>query len=132
MQERGYRLWEQDINHRGGILGRPVEVVIRDDKSNKEEANKIYQDLTLRERVDLVFGPYSSEIAAVEAHGPARLATGRSGWITGDDSLRRLAGSQAWLDISQYRESDVLLVSVGIEWGTNRSLVRQTLLGRAP
>ncbi len=67
MQERGYRLWEQDINRQGGILGRPVKIVIQDDKSDKGEAKKIYRDLITRQRVDLVFGPYSSEIATAVA-----------------------------------------------------------------
>ncbi len=67
MQERGYRLWEQDINRRGGILGRPVKIVIRDDKSDKRESKKIYRDLITRQRMDLVFGPYSSEITIAVA-----------------------------------------------------------------
>ena len=67
MQERGYRLWEQDIKRRGGILGRPVKIVIQDDKSDKGEAKKIYRDLITRQRVDLVFGPYSSEITVAVA-----------------------------------------------------------------
>ena len=67
MQERGYELWEQDINRRGGILGRPLEIIIRDDKSDKEEATKIYRDLITRQRVDLIFGPYSSEITVAVA-----------------------------------------------------------------
>jgi branched-chain amino acid transport system substrate-binding protein len=67
MQERGYRLWEQDINHRGGILGRPVRLIIVDDNSDSEKAKKIYRDLITRQRVDLVFGPYSSGITVAVA-----------------------------------------------------------------
>ncbi len=67
MMKRGYRLWEQDINRRGGILGRPVKIDIRDDKSDKEEAKKIYQDLITRQRVHLLFGPYSSAITVAVA-----------------------------------------------------------------
>ncbi len=67
MQERGYRLWEQDIKRRGGILGRPVKIVIQDDKSDKGEAKKIYRGLITRQWVDLVFGPYSSEITVAVA-----------------------------------------------------------------
>ncbi len=67
MMERGYRLWEQDVKRRGGILGRPVKIVIRDDKSDKKEAKKIYLDLITRQRVHLLFGPYSSEITVAVA-----------------------------------------------------------------
>ncbi|UCH73943.1 MAG: amino acid ABC transporter substrate-binding protein [Rhodospirillales bacterium] len=67
MQERGYRLWETHINRRGGLLGRPVRVVIRDDKSDSAEAIKIYRDLIAKRRVHLVFGPYSSEISEAVA-----------------------------------------------------------------
>ena len=32
----GFRLWEKEINQRGGLLGRPVKLILYDDKSQKE------------------------------------------------------------------------------------------------
>ena len=62
MQERGYRLWEKEINEKGGILGRPVKILIKDDGSKGESAQAAYRTLIKNERVDLVFGPFSSAI----------------------------------------------------------------------
>lgn len=63
-QVEGYRLWEMDVNARGGILGRPVKLVIYDDESEPATAVKLYEKLITSDKVDLVFGPYSSPIAS--------------------------------------------------------------------
>jgi hypothetical protein len=60
MQAKGYRLWERDVNAQGGILGRKVEVDIRDDGSSADKARALYTELIQRDRVHFVFGPYSS------------------------------------------------------------------------
>ncbi|MDH4161968.1 MAG: amino acid ABC transporter substrate-binding protein [Nitrospirota bacterium] len=62
-QEKGYRLWQQDVNRRGGIFGRPVELMLLDDKSDPATAARLYQHLIAEERVDLVFSPFSSDIS---------------------------------------------------------------------
>ncbi len=63
MYTKGLRLWEKEVNSKGGILGRPVELIIHDDHSSPEEARVIYQRMLTRDRVDFVFGPYSSGIS---------------------------------------------------------------------
>lgn len=67
MQQKAYRLWAQHINQRGGLLGRPVEMIIRDDRSDAEAARRIYQEFIERDRLDLVFGPFSSGITLAVA-----------------------------------------------------------------
>ena len=62
-QEKGYRLWEQDVNRSGGLLGHPVAVVIHDDASQPENSQAIYRRLIAQDRVDFLFGPYSSMIS---------------------------------------------------------------------
>lgn len=57
--ERGLKLWQQDVNARGNLLGREIELVIYDDKSNTAEAAARYQQL-LDEGVDLLVSPYST------------------------------------------------------------------------
>jgi branched-chain amino acid transport system substrate-binding protein len=81
MQAKAYRLWQAHINARGGILGRKVEVAIRDDRSSPEVAKSLYEDFVRKDRMDFVFGPYSSPITAaiapiVERHGYPTLAGG--------------------------------------------------------
>ena len=67
MMKNAYRLWQSDVNRRGGILGREVEVIIRDDKSDPATARRIYEEFILRDKLDFVFGPYSSTNTAVVA-----------------------------------------------------------------
>lgn len=62
MNEKAYRLWERDVNKKGGLAGRPVKVTILDDKSDAEHAKDLYRQLINKDKVDLILGPYSSEI----------------------------------------------------------------------
>lgn len=67
MQGKAYRLWAEQVNRRGGLLGRRVEMIIRDDKSDTATARLIYEDYILRGAADLVMGPFSSGITAAVA-----------------------------------------------------------------
>lgn len=59
---RGFNLWEQHLNAAGGVLGRPVRVIYRDDGGLPEKARAIYLEMIEKERVDFLFAPYSSMI----------------------------------------------------------------------
>jgi branched-chain amino acid transport system substrate-binding protein len=59
---KGFKLWEKDVNARSGILGRSVRVIIIDDHSDPRRAVAIYRELIEKDRVDFLFGPYSSMI----------------------------------------------------------------------
>jgi len=59
---KGFKLWERDVNAKNGILGRPVEILIRDDQSDPERAIAIYRRLVTEDKVDFLFAPYSSLI----------------------------------------------------------------------
>jgi branched-chain amino acid transport system substrate-binding protein len=59
------KLWETQINQRGGLLGRPVRLMLYDDRSQAELVRKFYEKLITEDRVDLVFSPYSSELTLV-------------------------------------------------------------------
>ena len=62
MQRRAYVLWQHDLNAKGGLLGRKVELVIRDDESDPAKAAALYKEMIDSNRVELIFGPYSSAI----------------------------------------------------------------------
>lgn len=57
-----YRMWEEDVNAAGGLLGRPVELIIYDDESSAEKGVSLYEKLITVDKVDLILGPYSSTI----------------------------------------------------------------------
>jgi branched-chain amino acid transport system substrate-binding protein len=66
MVSLGLQLWAKKTNEKGGILGRPVELIIYDDTSEPAVSKKLYEKLILEDKVDMVFGPYSS-ILTIEA-----------------------------------------------------------------
>lgn len=81
MQLLAYRLWVDELNGRGGLLGRGVELVVRDDLSDPARARELYENLIARDRVDLLLSPFSSPITfaiapVIERHGFPLLAAG--------------------------------------------------------
>lgn len=52
----------EEVNARGGLLGRPVEVRFRDDKGNPAEAVRHAQELVFAEKVDLLAGTFLSNV----------------------------------------------------------------------
>ena len=56
----GIEIWRDDINAKGGLLGRKVELVVYDDKSSASETPAIYAKLLDVDKVDLLFAPYGT------------------------------------------------------------------------
>jgi ABC-type branched-subunit amino acid transport system substrate-binding protein len=56
----GLEIWRDDINEKGGLLGRPVELVYYDDQGSPANAPGIYENLMGIDKVDLLIGPYSN------------------------------------------------------------------------
>jgi branched-chain amino acid transport system substrate-binding protein len=59
---RGFSLWQEDINRAGGLLGRPVQVLFKDDRSDPELARDLYRTFINTHDVNYLFAPYSSLI----------------------------------------------------------------------
>ena len=58
----GYLLCQKHVNEKGGVLGRPIQLEIRDDGSDARAAIRIYEKLIMEDKVDAVMGPYGSPI----------------------------------------------------------------------
>jgi len=56
----GMKIWQDDINKKGGMLGRPVQLIFYDDKSAPAEVPGIYTKLIDVDKVDLIMGPYAT------------------------------------------------------------------------
>ena len=56
----GTKIWEETINAKGGLLGRPVKLVYYDDQSNPSTVPGIYTKLLDVDKVDLIVGPYAT------------------------------------------------------------------------
>jgi branched-chain amino acid transport system substrate-binding protein len=56
----GIEIWRDDVNAKGGLLGRKVELVVYDDKSSPSETPAIYSKLIDVDKVDLLIAPYGT------------------------------------------------------------------------
>jgi branched-chain amino acid transport system substrate-binding protein len=71
------QIWRDDVNAKGGLLGRPVELVYYDDQGSPANAPGIYSKLVDVDKVDLLLGPYGTNViaAALPALAPRNLTT---------------------------------------------------------
>lgn len=60
----GLEIWRDDVNAKGGLLGRQVALVFYDDQGNPSNAPGIYAKLIGIDKVDLLIGPYSTNVIA--------------------------------------------------------------------
>jgi branched-chain amino acid transport system substrate-binding protein len=82
-QQEAYQLWESQKNASGGVLGRPVQMVIYDDQSDPATGARLYERLLTEDNVHLILGPYSSSVTqavaqVTERAGQPMLAAGAS------------------------------------------------------
>lgn len=70
--KRGYDLWASTVNAKGGVLGRQVELKIIDDASSPDTVVTNYEKLITQEKVDLVFGPFSTKLTFAASKVAAR------------------------------------------------------------
>ena len=60
----GTQIWVEDINAKGGILGRPIQLIHYDDQSNPSLVPGIYTKLIDVDKVDLVASGYATNMVA--------------------------------------------------------------------
>ena len=58
------QIWEQDINAKGGLLGRPVKLVYYDDQSNPSNIPGLYTKLLDVDKVDIIASSYATNMVA--------------------------------------------------------------------
>jgi len=64
MLQAAIELWRDDINAKGGLLGRPVEIIIYDDQSTPASVPGLYTKLISVDKADLLLGPYGTNFVA--------------------------------------------------------------------
>ncbi|HEY7363772.1 MAG TPA: amino acid ABC transporter substrate-binding protein [Methylomirabilota bacterium] len=67
-QVNAIKLWVDEVNARGGLLGHKIVLRLLDDKSDTQTSIKLYEKLITEDKVDLVLGPYSSGITEAVAN----------------------------------------------------------------
>lgn len=58
--QQGYQVWQEMVNAEGGLLGRKVDIVYKDDASNQNTVVSDYNALISNDKVDLLLGTFSS------------------------------------------------------------------------
>ncbi len=58
------KIWEEDINAKGGLLGRPVKLIYYDDQTNPSTVPGIYTKLLDVDKVDIIMGGYGTNMLA--------------------------------------------------------------------
>src|SRR5207248_5248594 len=59
-----FKIWEEQVNAKGGLLGRPVKLVYYDDQSNPANVPGIYTKLIEIDKVDLLISSYGTNLVA--------------------------------------------------------------------
>jgi len=73
--QRGYLLWEHDVNAAGGLLGHQVKIIVLNDASSPTQVVSNYNKLISGDHVNLTFGPFSSLLTT-----PASAVAARNGF----------------------------------------------------
>ncbi|QYX58305.1 amino acid ABC transporter substrate-binding protein [Roseovarius sp. SCSIO 43702] len=88
---RGVEIWVDEVNAAGGLdVGgekRMVELVKRDDRSDKQMVARVYEDLIVNEDVDLLMAPFGSTLSAAAATTAERLDKFLVIWSAASDAL---------------------------------------------
>ncbi len=67
-QVNSIKLWVDEVNARGGLLGHKIVLRLLDDKSDIQTCIKLYEKLITEDKVDLLLAPYSSGITEAVAN----------------------------------------------------------------
>ena len=65
--KRGMELAQEEINAAGGVLGRKIEVVVRDDNGTPGDAVRVAEELVSREKVAMLMGTFASNVGLAVA-----------------------------------------------------------------
>lgn len=103
MLKNGYELWAKEVNERGGILGRKIELIFYDDKSDPDSVGPLYEKLITEDKVDFVFSPYGSTLTipaaeVAEKHKYVMLTAAASAGELWDKKFRYVFGVYSTAD----------------------------------
>jgi branched-chain amino acid transport system substrate-binding protein len=110
----GYEFWAAEINAKGGLGTRPVQLVIYDDESNPDTGRLLAERLINRDGVLAILGPYSSPITDAVAVPCERAQVPMIATMASDPSIwarRRLSWSFQAFPSSQYDHEAFLVVA---------------------
>jgi branched-chain amino acid transport system substrate-binding protein len=99
-----YDYWLEQINEDGGLLGRPVEMIIYDDESNPTTAQQLFQTLINEDEVDLLLAPYTTAVGGAVV--PITERAGKILWDAGFVSKELHQNSELLVSSWPYQEPE--------------------------
>ena len=79
---RGLLLWQDVVNEAGGLLGRRIDLKLRDDASEAKRSEPLYAELVQQDKAELLIGPFGSaatRVAGAEAERLRRVMVNGAG-----------------------------------------------------
>src|SRR5216684_4822965 len=132
------------INGKGGVLGRKVELLIEDNKSDPKEAATAAEKLIVRDKVPVIVGAWGSSMTlaampkleeygvpmVVETSSAATITKRGNPWIfrISPPSEMEALGLEKYLDALGVRQAD--LMAVNTDWGRGAVLAFSVMLRR--
>ena len=124
----GLKMWAYDVNSRGALLGRRVEIVSYDDQSDPDTSARLYEKLISNDQVDLLIGPYASDVTlaaseVAERHGfpmvsPSASATGI--WSRGYQNVFQVdSPADRYMDLLIESASNAGLTTIALAYAGN-------------
>ena len=112
---RGVEIWIEDVNSRGGVdvggVKRPIELVQRDDRSDKQMVPRVYESLIQEDEVDILFGPFGSTLTGAAAQVSEREDVFLVIWSASSDAIYE-QGFQHLISATQIAASLLAVPSV--------------------
>src|SRR2546425_564991 len=132
------------INARGGVNGRPLRLLIEDDKSDPKEAASAAEKLIVRDGVPVLMGAWGSSMTlaampkleeygvpmVVETSSAAAITKRGNPWVfrISPTSEMEALGLEKYLDVLGVRQAD--LMAVNTDWGRGAVLAFSGMLRR--
>ncbi len=139
---QGAKIAESFINASGGLLGKQVELIIEDNKSNPKEAVATAEKLIVRDKVPVLMGAWSSTYTlavmpklmeygvpmVVETSSSGKITTSGNPWIFRISPTSAMEAKNFGTKVDQFKIKKANFLVVNNDWGRGASKEFQTML----
>lgn len=132
----GARIAAEEINAKGGVIGRPLELIVEDNKSNPTEAAAVAEKLVVRDKVSVMMGAWGSTLTLaalpklmqykipmlVETAGADKITQSGNPYVfrISAPALQEAKGFEKRLPEFGIRKADFLIINN--DWGRSTAL----------
>ena len=139
---QGAKIAESFLNASGGLLGKNVELIIEDNKSNPKEAVATAEKLIVRDKVPVIMGAWSSTYTlavmpklmeygvpmVVETSSSGKITTSGNPWIFRISPTSSMEAKSFGTKVDQFNIKKADFLVVNNDWGRGASGAFQKML----